>query len=358
LVGNARATATQRDAREDTPGRARTMATMAMATCVAGARAVWTVGARGGATVGRGGARLGTRRPRARAATTADERATASVTSTSEFRVYIEHTDGYGVVFYATYFRFLAHACEEFESTKATTKAARDASSGFDFSRARCVKIENCKYARAATLGDVVRVRSTLTRIENGEATLRQEIVSANDEETLFLVADVTYGVVVDESNGSGLSLECPFAASERATTDVKLFRSERSLGESCSHVDALRFFERGRTDAIGGPDALSELKEAFGVVVVVSRLEARFSARITSSAAASTIPNWTVASSVEIKRRGIQVVFHQSLVTNDGTCVGYASITCTCLDGVSMRPISCPEALVERFAPFTVSSP
>lgn len=336
------------------------MSTMTTTTTrVAGARAVRTVGARGGATVGRGGARLGTRRPRASAATTADERATASVTSTSEFRVYIEHTDGYGVVFYATYFRFLAQACEEFESsTKATTKATRDASPGFDFSRARCVKIENCKYARAATLGDVVRVRSTLTRVENGEATLRQEIVSANDEETLFLVADVTYGVVVDESNGDGLSLECPFEMSERATTDVKLFRSERSLGESCSHVDALRFFERGRTDAIGGPDALSELKETFGVVVVVSRLEARFSARITSSAAASTIPYWSVASSVEIKRRGIQVVFHQSLVTDDGTCVGYAAITCTCLEGVSMRPISCPEALVERFAPFTVSSP
>ena len=221
------------------------------------------------------------------------------------------------------------------------------------------MKIENCKYSRAATLGDVVRVRSTATRVEKGEATLRQEIVSADDEETVFLVADVTYGVVDDsDSNVNVASLECPFAASEGATTDVRLFRNERSLGSSCSHVDALRFFERGRTDAIGGPDALSELKETFGVVVVVSRLEARFAERITSSAAASTIPDWTVASSVEMKRRGIQVVFHQSLVTDDGACVGYAAITCTCLDGVSMRPISCPEALVERFAPFTISSP
>ena len=207
-----------------------------------------------------------------------------------------------------------------------------------------------------------MRVRSTATRVEKGEATLRQEIVSADDEETVFLVADVTYGVVDpsddSESNVNVATLECPFVASEGATTDVKLFRNERSLGSSCSHVDALRFFERGRTDAIGGPDALSELKETFGVVVVVSRLEARFAERITSSAAASTIPDWTVASSVEMKRRGIQIVFHQSLVTDDGACVGYAAITCTCLDGVSMRPISCPEALVERFAPFTISSP
>ena len=326
--------------------------------------------ARGGAVLARGGARGGARRWDARAvprrrrnarATTIEDEATASVTSVSEFRVYIEHTDGYGVVFYARYFGFLAQACEAFARASTTgtgtgTGTARDGS-GFDFARARCVKIENCKYSRAATLGDVVRVRSTATRVEKGEATLRQEIVSADDEETVFLVADVTYGVV-DDSNVNVASLECPFAASEGATTDVKLFRSERSLGSSCSHVDALRFFERGRTDAIGGPDALSELKETFGVVVVVSRLEARFAERITSSAAASTIPDWTVASSVEMKRRGIQIVFHQSLVTDDGACVGYAAITCTCLDGVSMRPISCPEALVERFAPFTISSP
>ena len=327
--------------------------------------------ARAGARLARGGARGGARgwdargvprrKRRARATTTIEDEASASVTSVSEFRVYIEHTDGYGVVFYARYFGFLAQACEAFARAPTTgtgTGTGRDGS-GFDFARARCVKIENCKYSRAATLGDVVRVRSTATRVEKGEATLRQEIVSADDEETVFLVADVTYGVVDDsDSNVNVASLECPFAASEGATTDVRLFRNERSLGSSCSHVDALRFFERGRTDAIGGPDALSELKETFGVVVVVSRLEARFAERITSSADASTIPDWTVASSVEMKRRGIQIVFHQSLVTDDGACVGYAAITCTCLDGVSMRPISCPEALVERFAPFTISSP
>ena len=330
--------------------------------------------ARGGARLARGGARGGAGRwdargvPRrgrcARATTTIEDEASASVTSVSEFRVYIEHTDGYGVVFYARYFGFLAQACEAFAraSTTGTGTGTGREGSGFDFARARCVKIENCKYSRAATLGDVVRVRSTATRVEKGEGTLRQEIVSADDEETVFLVADVTYGVVDpsddSESNVNVATLECPFVASEGATTDVKLFRNERSLGSSCSHIDALRFFERGRTDAIGGPDALSELKETFGVVVVVSRLEARFAERITSSAAASTIPDWTVASSVEMKRRGIQIVFHQSLVTDDGACVGYAAITCTCLDGVSMRPISCPEALVERFAPFTISSP
>ena len=66
--------------------------------------------ARGGAVLARGGARGGARRWDARAvprrrrnarATTIEDEATASVTSVSEFRVYIEHTDGYGVVFYA-----------------------------------------------------------------------------------------------------------------------------------------------------------------------------------------------------------------------------------------------------------------
>ena len=301
---------------------------------------------------------------------------TARATTRSErARVYIEHTDAYGVVFYANYLAFASNAAE-----------ALGRAGGFDFARAfRCVKIEKCRYARAATLGDAVAVRSEVMRADERSATLRQEIVSANDDdddETVYVDAEITYaraetkdGAAVgklaatddgaDARDGAG---DGTFAApwemedGRCASTAVRMYRGERSLGDAgCSHVDVLRFFERGRTDAIGGSDALSALRDA-GVVVVVSRLEAHFprgDGSLTSSPAkssSSVIPVYDVKSTVELKRRGIQVVFHQAMFTDDGACVGYGDITCTCLDATTMRPMPCPPALVDAFAPFCIA--
>ena len=123
-------------------------------------------------------------------ATTRDERA----------RVYIEHTDAYGVVFYANYFAFASNAAEALGRVAAGGGGGGGGgganAGGFDFGRAfRCARIEHCKYARAATLGDAIAVRSEVVRADERSATLRQEIVSANDDadETVFLSAEITY---------------------------------------------------------------------------------------------------------------------------------------------------------------------
>ena len=164
-------------------------------------------------------------------ATTRDERA----------RVYIEHTDAYGVVFYANYLAFASNAAE-----------ALGRAGGFDFARAfRCVKIEQCRYARAATLGDAVAVRSEVMRADERSATLRQEIVSANDDdddETVYVDAEITYaraetkdGAAVgklaatddgaDARDGAG---DGTFAApwemedGRCASTAVRMYRGER----------------------------------------------------------------------------------------------------------------------------------
>ena len=271
-----------------------------------------------------------------------------AIASTSSVRrVYIEHTDAYQVVFYANYFRFAADACEE-----------ALAESGVGSVDARMVAVRNCKYARAARLGDDVRVRTRWVRSDEGRATFEQTVEDARGE--AYLSAEVTYALSDDTRGGVTTTVDDPHGDVEASETIVWLFREEQSRGaEGSSHVDVLRYFERGRTDAIGGSDALSELKEKHGVVVVVSRLEAEFPERILprdSLDAASGVPTCAVKSTVEFKRRNIQVVFHQALYAPDGvTCVSHADITCTCLDAATMRPISCPDALVAKFVAFTV---
>lgn len=275
----------------------------------------------------------------------------AVVDSTSSVRrVYIEHTDAYQVVFYANYFRFAADACEEALAERGVGGGSVDA---------RMVAVRNCKFARAARLGDDVRVRTRWVRNdEAGRATFEQTVEDTRGE--AYLSAEVTYALSDDARGGMTTTVDDPHGDVEASETMVRLFREEQSRGaEGSSHVDVLRYFERGRTDAIGGSDALSELKEKHGVVVVVSRLEAEFPERILpreSLDAASGVPTCGVKSTVEFKRRNIQVVFHQALYAPDGAkCVGRADITCTCLDAATMRPISCPDALVAKFLAFTV---
>ena len=213
-----------------------------------------------------------TRDARARAGRARERRASArrtpmvrATTRDERARVYIEHTDAYGVVFYANYFAFASNAAEALGRVAAGGGGGGGGggganAGGFDFGRAfRCARIEHCKYARAATLGDAIAVRSEVVRADERSATLRQEIVSANDDadETVFLSAEITYagaGAETDDSVGVGDTAgDGTFAApwemedGRCASTAVRMYRGERSAAQagartstSCDSSNAL----------------------------------------------------------------------------------------------------------------------
>ena len=62
-------------------------------------------------------------------------------------------------------------------------------------------------------------------------------------------------------------------SASSHASKRSCALRSSMST-RGASDADVLRWFERDRTEAIGGADALSALKERDGVIVVVSGMD------------------------------------------------------------------------------------
>lgn len=61
-------------------------------------------------------------------------------------------------------------------------------------------------YRRAATLGDILAIRSALSKVGRKSATVHQEVF-LNDTETLIADADVTV-VVVDTRTGKALPFE------------------------------------------------------------------------------------------------------------------------------------------------------
>ena len=206
-----------------------------------------------------------------------------------------------------------------------------------------------------------------------------------------------------DAATRSGVSSTSTDASSTSGgktvfSTRVTLFESELSDGGWASEADVLRWFERNRTDAIGGSDALARLETESGVSVVVSAMSnARFHPGPLAGAvgfgsetirfgsdgdeeAATPTPTPTptsprvarvggrrmatarVRSTAALRRRNLQVVFSQTLEVEAGggaggsgggggwTTAAFAEVTCTCLSRDTGRPVPCPPALAERF--------
>ena len=312
-------------------------------------------------------------------------------------RVYIEHTDAYQVMYHANYFRFLWRGREAFlfgdVRPGVGTPSAHEALSGW--ATAPVVAIDECKFVSPAVLGDDLTVRTRVVSAGTRTVTLRQEVVSSADG-ALKLTADVVvaplavdgspaaipatfrvaHGLSVDDadvSDSEGVIIE-DLAEEGDATSDVStplvdtrvtMYEEELSLGLSggASEADVLRWFERNRTEAIGGADALASLKEEGGVIVVVSAMTAgRFGSlrcgerRGRHPEGRQRMHEATVRSTVELRRRNLQVVFKQRLLVpstekdSEAEVVAAAEVTCTCLARDSGRPVPCPPALIDTF--------
>ena len=57
-----------------------------------------------------------------------------------------------------------------------------------------------------------------------------------------------------------------------------------------------------------------------------------------------------SVRSTIEMRRRNIQVAFIQRLFDDAGACVARAEVVCTCVTRDGGKPTRCPAALAEKF--------
>ena len=329
--------------------------------------------------------------------------------------MYIEHTDAYQVVYHSNYFKFLWRAREAYVFGGGLASALRHrVGAPFDptdagWDHLDVVAIDDCVFARSAVLGDDLLVRTSLRGIGETTLEMRQEVsfadtgelafaatatvapASATGATTIHIPSEIRGwraghedGVdgVVDGGTGhedpawlanASASVEDagvaeddeanadPPRGSSTTETRVTLFESELSLGRArgASDADILRWFERDRTEAIGGSGALSALKENDGVAVVVSSMDG-FRCRPGNVVGSAGIGGGggrnvrpavaSVRSTIEMRRRNIQVAFIQRLFDETGACVARAEVTCTCVSRDGGKPTRCPAALAEKF--------
>ena len=348
-------------------------------------------------------------------------------------RVYIEHTDAYQVVYHANYFKFLARGREEAlfgarggeivaALTSGGSKGGGTSSDGDAtpfLVAAPTTRARAARFASPATLGDDLIVTSAVIEVDANEKTVvfEQTVSDAATRETRFAATTTVVALFSSFADGDDggetrafgtdhptwLALNAaekrsvprakygterggatPSHANESAfsrerlfVTKITLHRDELGRGEfGFCEADVLRFFERNRTDAIGGSAALARLKDERGIIVVVSGMEdiafapggmrALVAGEESETRTKKAPPRLRAVFSraaTEVKRRGLQIAFAHELVaaptegpdadawSSQAVVLARAEVTCTCLSAETGRPVRCPEELAARFA-------
>ena len=282
--------------------------------------------------------------------------------------MYIEHTDCFGVVFNANYWRFLSTAREAALSeleTGAGRGRGRELETGAGGLRHSAVSLERGRLSSPARLGDVLTVTSQL--VGRGERCLlwRQTVLPAGGGKP-HASCDVLSCFL--DGNGAAAPLPAQLAALalppalDWAATALQPYGSTTLLsavdvsedelggaawGRQCAtEADVLRWFERGRTDAIGGGSGLAALQAA-GVLVVVTSVEGyRAGPAICQVQRGGKV---TVRSACIVKRRGL-FLFQQEALWQ-GEIFARAEVMCACIDASSMSLTAVPPELAARLA-------
>jgi acyl-CoA thioesterase FadM len=292
-----------------------------------------------------------------------------AVTHRTEFDVYIEDTDHYSVVYYANYFQFCARAFED--ALRGFLLVEKNAE--YDV---LCTHVESAKYVTPAILGDRICVESTIIAEENEgerkswivEHAIRKTTTDGDEEDKMKLsfTCRVRYSSLrggARSSNGnSGSSSSSGSEIDKHRATSIRLYASDKHRATSIRlyaselnhrsvwHVDVLRWFERNRTDLIGGPRALESLKSKDECVVVVSSIS---DVHVLTDHIESLEPTASLLSfsSVRFLRRDVQCEFDQRVVSlaDPDKVLARGKVTCTVLKRDSMRPRSSPESLKAR---------
>ncbi len=224
------------------------------------------------------------------------------------------------------------------------------------------------RLASPAVLGDVLAVRSHVVASDGTRLTFRHSVGPAGAPGAKpHASCDVT--VAFADAAGALHPLPPHLAAAAPppaaplpplapypdnapvAVTRIVPFADELGPGGAPSDTDLLRWFERNRTDAIGGAAGLRALQSA-GVLVVVTGIgPLRVDPAAAAAAASATDGALTVRSGVLLKRRGTFIVFRQEVYGAGGALLAQGEVTCACVASADMKLTAAPPDLAARLA-------
>ncbi len=240
-------------------------------------------------------------------------------------KVYIEDTDAYGVMYNGNYVRAYERALE---------CVFNEDNDWF------VEKVTNHQFKNSPVLGDEFVIQGQKVD-NNDDKSWNLEMKNVHDESIVYNTATLTIKTSTSVSTNTTDTLE------EEDLTPKKeypfhVFRDEMvSLGKNDERMmipcrNILNLFERSRTDSLGGPDSLRRMEMDDGIVWVVTRIDDMKVCCCDQHSSKVVVSN-----QMSVKRNGMIVEFHHSLLSsdNDETVFAKGKITVVALDAQTRRP-------------------
>mmetsp|Transcript_18464 Transcript_18464/g.27807 ORF Transcript_18464/g.27807 Transcript_18464/m.27807 type:complete len:286 (-) Transcript_18464:4287-5144(-) len=230
-------------------------------------------------------------------------------------RVYIEDTDAFNVVFYANYFRYLEYALLQLSESTGPM----------------LLYLDEARFKVPARLGDELEV-TTITNDEHGYL----HTISRLSDQAVVLTA---------KTRSTNLSEKEMLLKEANLVENSTIYFNDIDARTGSISLDAcLRWFERARSNLIGGPDELASLLEAAQIAVVVCRVDGL------SYHPASSTSVTTIQTSTRVNVKSKFVIFEQQVAIPDmDTLIAHATVTCLCSDVNTGKPVGVPGDLKDR---------
>lgn len=294
-----------------------------------------------------------------------------------KFRVYIEDTDAYGVMYNSNYVRAYERALLQY----APLSKHRSAVESAEWRKWVLSSINSQKFRSSPALGENYVIRGELIEssydgafMETWELELLTENGVVHNSATITMSAP-SYATSQQISlNQNGKVLERSYMPYHDEFThfyDAKSFKHNYYIPMR----NVMNFFERSRTDLLGGPDSLRKMQVEDDLIWVVTSVEnGRLLVGGEHFVSESSVDDISVddylpesemkkivgeskffyanpgkevivQTAVEVKRRGMIIECHQSLLMadkqNQKKLLAQATVTCVALKGSTRRPTS-----------------
>lgn len=344
------------------------------------------------------------------ATTTSPPTTSTTIPTTTPLSIYIESTDAFQVVYYANYFKFLQWGVlDHYNQQQQQQQQQNDKDGSVSASPSLIRHVTNMKYRKPAVLGDAVDIITTpkvrrsfdeQTGAAAAAAYFEQTIVRRGTNEVLISADVITEGLLRSAPTNNNDSQNQKKVSQRKVDSHVlpgiRVLPDEvsgwLSAGGSSSSrkkvtslsLDAcLRYIERGRSDWIGGPEALRKLQHPPSeqtpqepMTVVVAKIDdMRYYYRSGEEAAISVEQDSGVVPGASTVRVESTVSLNRSIIsfqqkvfvdsdpddTDDGdqarsdknktaTPIMEATVMCCCVSTATGKPVMPPNELLQKF--------
>jgi acyl-CoA thioesterase FadM len=186
-----------------------------------------------------------------------------------KFRVYIEDTDAYGVLYNSNYVRAFERALLQYAPLSASDETSR---------KWILSAIHNQKFRSSPALGEEYIIRGKLVHANTWEIEMITENESSDVVHNSALV-EVTPGMKLSPANE--LTLKQSGKVDEKRYIpyhdEFDHYNFDQTTSRHNYYIpirNAMNFFERSRSDFLGGPDALRKMQVEDDLIWVVTGVE------------------------------------------------------------------------------------